>query len=124
MVELIELLHEGLLNCCRLLAVLIEIWGTLLLVVIVYREIVSAIKGRLNFKEMSRDMQLNHGLGTVLEVYLVAEVLKSVYSVDLMNLLMVALLVLVRVFIAFTLHWEGKQKEKELMHETAHEIKD
>jgi len=116
METLIEVLHSNLLQVCQLLATLIEIWGTILLVIVVVKEIINVIKGGFNFEEMHADMQLNQGLSTVLEVYLVAEVLKSVYMVGLQNLLGVGLLVLLRVFIAFALHWEGKNKHEEHDH--------
>ena len=104
-------LHELLLGFSSYLTVFVEIAGVLLIALAVVRFIVDCLfKHQLNFKKMDDDSSLNHGLSVALEIMLSAEILKTVTFSTLDNLLSVVILVLIRVFMAYMLHWENTHK--------------
>lgn len=106
----IHFLHYNLTLICELMAILVEIWGTVLLAIAIYKEIISNIDKKFDFSHILGDSDLNHGLSTVLEIYLASEILKTVYASSLDSLMSIAVLVLLRVSMSVALHWEGKQK--------------
>ena len=110
MEELTHLLHHGLTTTCEFLVVVIEIIGTVLMVIGLGKELRKIVKYRFKFRDILADPGLNRAMSTVLEVYLSAEILKTVYIDDLNSLFEVGILILLRVFMAFTLAYEGHHK--------------
>ena len=105
-----ELLHHNLVLTCKFLAVIIEIIGTILMVIGLGKELNKIIKYRFKFRDILADPGLNRAMSTVLEVYLSAEILKTVYISQMSELIQIGVLILLRVFMAFALHWEGSHK--------------
>ena len=105
-----ELLHHDLVLTCKFLAVIIEIIGTILMVIGLGKELHKIMKYRFKFRDILADPGLNRAMSTVLEVYLSAEILKTVYISQMSELIQIAVLILLRVFMAFALHWEGSHK--------------
>jgi len=104
-------LHELLLEVSSYLTLGVEIIGVLLIAYSVIRfVVVCIIKHGLNFKKMDDDSSLNHGLSVALEIMLSAEILKTITFSGLDNLISVVVLVLIRVFMAYMLHWENTHK--------------
>ena len=105
-----ELLHHNLVLTCKFLAVIIEIIGTILMVIGLGKELNKIIKYRFKFRDILADPGLNRAMSTVLEVYLSAEILKTVYISQMSELIQIGVLIMLRVFMAFALHWEGSHK--------------
>ncbi|MBR2802688.1 MAG: DUF1622 domain-containing protein [Erysipelotrichaceae bacterium] len=105
-----ELLHHNLVLTCKFLAVIIEIIGTILMVIGLGKELNKIIKYRFKFRDILADPGLNRAMSTVLEVYLSAEILKTVYISQMTELIQIGVLIMLRVFMAFALHWEGSHK--------------
>ncbi|MBR3168367.1 MAG: DUF1622 domain-containing protein [Erysipelotrichaceae bacterium] len=105
-----EILHHGLTATCEFLVVVIEIIGTVLMIIGLGKELRKIIKYRFKFRDILADPGLNRAMSTVLEVFLSAEILKTVYISDLKSLFEVGILILLRVFMAFTLSYEGHHK--------------
>ena len=105
-----HVLHHGLTTTCEFLVVVIEIIGTVLMVIGLGKELRKIIKYRFKFRDILADPGLNRAMSTVLEVYLSAEILKTVYISQMSELIQIGVLILLRVFMAFALHWEGSHK--------------
>lgn len=95
-------------------AILIEMIG---LAMIVYT-LVKAIKkyiveDKLCIKEMCADSVINKGLSTALEILLAGEIVKTITITTVANLISIVVLILIRLFMAFMLHWEGSHKGHE-----------
>ena len=114
MAQVTEELHHFLLQFGNLLAVVIELLGVSLLVLCIAKEVRSIYKHKFQFTDILDDSVLDEGLSTVIEVFMAAELLKSLTSTDFQSLLMVGLLVIIRVFMSFALHWELSHKTKQL----------
>ena len=100
----------------ELVAMGVEVWGVIIIVATVLKEIKkTVIDHKFNLNEVSLDQGMNHGLAAALEILLAAEILKTLIVRTPRQLLEVGALVVIRIFIAYILHWELKQKS--LTHE-------
>ena len=82
MLELTHILEHFLIELCDLLAVLVEIWGTILLIIVLLKEVVRIFKYKFIFSEIAEDPRFGRGLSSVIEIYM-----------------------------AYALHWEGSHKK-------------
>ena len=98
MLELTHILEHFLIELCDLLAVLVEIWGTILLIIVLLKEVVRIFKYKFIFSEIAEDPRFGRGLSSVIEIYMASELLKSITSTSVSSLLTVGLLVILRVF--------------------------
>lgn len=120
-----ENIHEMLYSLIDGVSTFIEFWGIILVFVTVIKEIYkTVIKYKLDMHQVARDEGLNHGLAAALEVLLAAEILKTLIARTPQKLMEVGALVIIRIFIAFILHWELKQKALEVAEEERLEAKD
>ncbi len=120
-----ENIHEMLYSLIDGVSTFIEFWGIILVFVTVIKEIYKTIvKYKLDMHRVARDEGLNHGLASALEVLLAAEILKTLIARTPQKLMEVGALVIIRIFIAFILHWELKQKALEVAEEERLEAKD
>lgn len=118
-------LHDVLYTVTDVLATLIEFWGIALVFITVVREVLKTVfKYRLDMHKVARDEGLNHGLASALEVLLAAEILKTLMARTPQKLAEVAALVVIRITIAFLLHWELRQKALEDEHAEQMEAKE
>lgn len=118
-------LHDVLYTVTDVLATLIEFWGIALVFITVVREVLKTVfKYRLDMHKVASDEGLNHGLASALEVLLAAEILKTLIARTPQKLAEVAALVVIRITIAFLLHWELKQKALEVEHAEQMEAKE
>lgn len=105
----------------ELVAMGVEVWGVIIIVATVLKEIKkTVIDHRFNLNEVSLDQGMNHGLAAALEILLAAEILKTLIVRTPRQLLEVGALVVIRIFIAYILHWELKQKS--LTHEVKEKV--
>ncbi len=119
-----ENIHEMLYSLIDGVSTFIEFWGIILVFVTVIKEIYkTVIKYKLDIHQVARDEGLNHGLAAALEVLLAAEILKTLIARTPQKLMEVGALVIIRIFIAFILHWELKQKALEVAEEERLESK-
>lgn len=107
-------IHNSLFLLIDVVSTFIEIWGVLLVLITVVKEIYKTVaKYKFDMHVVARDEGLNHGLASALEVLLAAEILKTLVARTPQKLIEVAALVVIRIFIALILHWEMKQKALE-----------
>lgn len=112
-------MHDLLMKFIPLVAAFIEFCGIGVIIISVLKEMYNIfIRYRLNFMDFEKDTTMNHGLATALEILLGAEILKTIAYRDIRQLVEVAALIIIRVFITVLIHWEMnhklKHKEKEL----------
>ncbi len=106
-----ELISQVLYFIIEISSLIIEIWGILLIVISVLKEIYKSVfKYKFDTKEISTDSSLNYGLASALEILLAAEILQTLIAENFQSLLQVGLLVILRVFMAIIIHWELKNK--------------
>lgn len=90
---------------------IIEILGLIIIILSVVKSVGKLIfVEKLNFELAEKDTVLNSGLSTALEFFLAAEVLGTLIADSYDKLIQLAALIVIRVFIAFIIHWEMKQK--------------
>lgn len=119
-----ENIHEMLFALIDGVSTFIEFWGIILVFVTVIKEIYkTTVKYKLDMHRVAGDEGLNHGLASALEVLLAAEILKTLIARTPQKLMEVGALVIIRIFIAFILHWELKQKALEVAEEERLEAK-
>ena len=91
----------------------VNIWGVVLISISVIKEIYKAIfVYKFDTEKISLDSSLNHGLASALEILLAGEILGTVVAYSMENLIHIAVLVVIRVFIIYVLNWELGHKEK------------
>ena len=96
------------------IAVIIEIWGVLVIVVALGREIYKTIfKFNFNYLLSSKDNSLNASLASALEILLAAEILKTITITDYTNLIIIAALIILRTAITLLLVWGNSTKNEE-----------
>lgn len=124
MTELINTTHHFIGDVALFLAYIIEIWGIFLIVLTVSKEIFrTVVDYRFDFNRISHDETINHGLASVLEVLLAAEILKTLTISNNTQLLIIGALVFIRIFIGLILHWELNQKTRQLhVEEKIHQL--
>ena len=104
-------LENALYYIASLVSILIEIVGLAMIVYTLVRAIIKYIKvDNFCIKKMFGDSVINKGLSIALEILLASEIVKTITIASLTNLIVVVVLVLIRLFMAFMLHWEGKHK--------------
>nr|WP_255702421.1 DUF1622 domain-containing protein [Peptoniphilus sp. KCTC 25270] len=64
----------------------------------------------MDFNAAHYDFSINAGLNNALEILLAAEVLKTIAYRTTDQLLEVAALVIIRIFLTLLIHWEYRQK--------------
>lgn len=96
-------------------ALIIEIFGLLIIIYTIVRALYSLLfVHKLNFTKFEKETIIESGLGTALEILMVAEVMKTLTAVSIMKIAEVGLLILVRVFLSFVIHTERKHKMEEV----------
>lgn len=96
------------------ITVLIEIWGVLVIVVALGKEIYTTIfKFNFNYLSINKDNSLNASLASALEVLLAAEILKTITITDYTNLFIIAALIILRIAITLLLVWGTSSKNGE-----------
>lgn len=111
---IIEALEDILMFIASIIAIVIEVLGLAMIVYTVYKGIKNYKEvDKFDFLSMSKDPTINRGLSTALEILLAGEIVKTITVVTITNLIVIVALVLIRLFMAFMLHWEGKHKCEE-----------
>ena len=106
-----HLMHELIDTVVPFLAAIVEIFGVVLIILAIIKCFNTVVlKYRFNFDEIHEDTELGKDLSVALEVLFTAEILNTIVATTLDSLFKVILLVLIRVFMVFALHWEGKHK--------------
>lgn len=96
------------------ITVLIEIWGVLVIVVALGKEIYTTIfKFNFNYLSINKDNSLNASLASALEVLLAAEILKTITITDYTNLFIITALIILRIAITLLLVWGTSSKNGE-----------
>ncbi|MGO4988176.1 MAG: DUF1622 domain-containing protein [Gallicola sp.] len=113
-------MHDFMTGFIPIVAAGIEFCGIMVIVVTVLKEMYNIIvKYKFDFAHTERDATMNLGLANALEILLGAEILKTIAYRDIRQLVEVAALILIRVFMTVLIHWEMnhklKQKEETLM---------
>lgn len=104
-----EMLHTIIL----MVAMLIELCGVLIVVVTVGKEMYRIVFiYRFDFEKTEQDMTINNGFANALEVLLAAEILKTLTIRTTSQLIEVAALVAIRIFLNVIIHWEINLKKK------------
>lgn len=105
--------HDFFFHIIDEIALVIELVGVIMIVVAVMKEVYNiAIVHKFNFEETGEDLTINYGLSNALEVLLSAEILKTITFENTTQLIQLAALVFIRVFITVTIHWELENKKK------------
>lgn len=115
-------MHELFVSVVEFVATIIEFMGLFVVIYAVGRSFWDLIfVEKFDFLLAQKDLILNGGLSTALEIFLAAEILKTLTADSFTKLIQVGGLVVIRIAIALLVHWEGEQKEKLL---TPEEIED
>lgn len=115
-------MHDLFVNVVDFVATIIEFVGLFVIIIAIVRSVWNLIvNDKLDFLAAQKDMVLNGGLSIALEIFLAAEILKTLVADSFTKLIQVGGLVVIRIAIALLVHWEGEQKEKLL---TPEEIMD
>lgn len=105
-------------------ATFIEFLGLTVVIIAVIRSFIDlVVVEKFNFILAEKDLLLNSGLSTALEIFLAAEILRTLVANSLDKLIQVGALVLIRIFIALVIHWESTQKEKHIAKQEIAEAK-
>lgn len=106
-------LHELLFTFAEFAITLIEIWGLMIVGIAMIKEIYTIlVKYKFDFSKINDDNNLNAGLASALEVLLAAEILKTLIVTDYRNLVIIAVLIVLRIAITLLLVWETEHKSK------------
>lgn len=106
-------MHDLLMNFIPVVAAGIEFCGIMVIVVTVLKEMYNIIiRYKFDFTHTERDATMNEGLANALEILLGAEILKTIAYRDIRQLVEVAALILIRVFMTILIHWEMNHKLK------------
>lgn len=113
MVEITDFLQHILFSAVSLVAIFIEFWGLLLIVVAIVSEIYRVVfNHKFDFRKINDDNHLNAGLASALEALLAAEILKTIAIDSYQNLIIIGILIFLRIAMAILLIWEANHKEK------------
>lgn len=117
------MLHEILSGIAVPAIVIVELIGlSFLLIAFIIALYQLIVLDRLNFQQFNVRPELRSGMITALEILMVAEIIKTINSVTVSHVVVVALLVLVRLFMANTLEKEiEKHKEEHRLEERLEE---
>lgn len=108
-------MHELFLFIVPKIATIIEFIGLIVIIIAVVQSVAKMIfEEKFNFLLSEKDLTLNSGLSTALEIFLAAEILKTTVAHSINDLISVGALVIIRIFIALIIHWEMSQKERHL----------
>ena len=111
MESIYHFLHNFLFSSVDLVSTVIEIWGLLLIVIAMTKEIYRVVfKYHLDFRKVNADNSLNAGLASALEVLLASEILKTITIDSYQNLIIIGILVFLRIAMAMLLIWEHDHK--------------
>lgn len=106
-------LHEVLFTLTELGISIIEMWGLFIIGVAIAKEIYRTVfKYKFSFTRINDDNHLNAGLSSALEVLLAAEILKTIIVTDYRNLVIIAVLIVLRIAMTLLLVWETNHKSK------------
>lgn len=106
-------MHGILMTIIDYVIAFIEICGIAVIIITVFKEMYNIfIRYKLDFEDTEKDTTMNHGLASALEILLGAEILKTIAYRDVRQLVEVAALILIRVFMTVLIHWEMNHKIK------------
>lgn len=104
-------LHDFLFSAVTFVAVIIELWGLFIILTAISKEIYRVVfRYKLDFRMINIDNNLNAGLASALEVLLAAEILKTLTVETYRNLIIIAILIVLRIAMALLLIWESNHK--------------
>ena len=107
-------LYDLMFTFVNFITVLIEIWGVLVIVIALGKEIYTTIfKFNFNYLSINKDNSLNASLASAFEVLLAAEILKTITITDYTNLIIIAALIILRIAITLLLVWGTATKNGE-----------
>lgn len=113
MEAIIENLHNFLFTAVTFVAIIIEMWGLIVIGVGFVRELIRMFREyKFNFHKANADNSFNHALSTGLEVLLAAEILKTITIDDFQNLVIIGVLVVLRIVMTLLLVWEADHREQ------------
>jgi uncharacterized membrane protein len=111
-------LQEFLFSAVDLVAIVIEIWGLLVIAIGFISELIRTFrKYRFDFYKANMDNNFNHTLTTGLEILLAAEILKTITIRNFENLIIIGVLVILRIVMTLLLVWESDHREKQALSE-------
>lgn len=111
MTGITEFLHSFLFEIVNLLIILVELWGVFIIITAILKEIYNVLfTYKLDFKKINSNNALNASLASALEVLLIGEVLKTITITDYRNLIIIAVLIILRIAITLLLFWESSHK--------------
>lgn len=112
-------LHDVLFRLTELAITVIELWGLMIIVIALLKEGYRTIfKYKFSFTRMNDDNHLNAGLASSLEILLAAEILKTIIVTEYRNLVIIAVLIVLRIAMTLLLVWETSHKTR---HGSTHE---
>jgi uncharacterized membrane protein len=91
-----------------------EFVGVLVLIWAGVKNLVRYIK-----KDIRSSMKLGKGIAMGLEFMMIGEILRTITTHDISEIIGVAAIVVIRVVLTILIHWEIKEEEKEIEHEEA-----
>ena len=110
---IIENLHNFLFTAVTFAAIVIELWGLIVIVVGFIAELLRTFTNyRFNFHKANEDNNFNHALSTGLEILLAAEILKTITIDNFENLIIIGVLVVLRIVMTLLLVWESDHREQ------------
>lgn len=106
-------LHDLLFNLTSFAITIIELWGLAIIAIALLKEAYRTIfKYKFSFTKMNDDNHLNAGLASSLEILLAAEILKTIIVTNYRNLVIIAVLIVLRIAMTLLLVWETDHKTK------------
>lgn len=106
-------IHEVLFTLTELGISIIEMWGLLIIGIAIAKEVYRTVfKYKFSFTRINDDNHLNAGLSSALEVLLAAEILKTITVTSYRNLVIIAVLIVLRIAMTLLLVWETSHKSE------------
>jgi len=110
-------LHDLLFLIATISITIIEFVGLFIIIYGIINELYNIVfKFKFNFLKAHDDTKLNSTLSTALEVLLAAEILKTITVTDYRNLVIIAVLIVLRIAMTLLLVWETDHKEEHGLH--------
>src|SRR5699024_7475462 len=107
-------LYDLMFTFVNFITVLIEIWGVLVIVIALGKEICTTIfKFNFNYLSINKENSLNASLARALEVLLVAEILKTITINEYTKLIIIAALIILRITNTLIHVWRKANKNGE-----------
>lgn len=93
----------------------LEMVGVAIIVIGSIRALVAFILSKFNFEDEDVKIQLAQALALALEFKMAAEILKTVTTRTIDELVVLSIIVILRVILTFVIHWEIKTSHEEKM---------